>query len=109
MTDETPQWALERAAELARELSDTGTYSTACVNATCIGRAFARYIAKHEEKPIDPLLKEAREIAGKYYAEESCPSAADKCRSGEWDNMAPVKWRLEGLRRGIELGKAGAA
>ena len=64
---------------------------------------------EHEEKPIDPLLEEAREVAAKYYLEEGCPSAADKCRSGEWDHMPFVEVTVEGLRRGIELGKAGAA
>lgn len=106
-SDEIPQWAyvkvdqyirapnyrsvltLERYADLLRELA-------------------ASLIAERGE-PIDPLMKEAREVAAKYYLEEGCHSAAAKCRSGEWDNGAAVKWRLEGLRRGIELGKAGAA
>lgn len=106
MTDEIPQWALERAAELANKEAGEARFTVDYVADLYMGLAFARYIAQHEE---DPLLIEARELAVNYYDAGGNHSAADKCRSGEWDHTAAVQWRIEGLRRGIELGKAGAA
>lgn len=60
MTDEIPQWALERAAELAnKEGGEVGAASDAYtpdeLACTYIGRTFARYIAQHEEAPPNEL------------------------------------------------------
>lgn len=59
MADDVPQWALERAARLTNNM-DGSHYSADAVRAQCIrgyslGEAFARYIAEHEEPPVDPL------------------------------------------------------
>ena len=114
MSDEIPQWALERAAELAnKEGGEVGAASDAYtpdeLACTYIGRTFARYIAQHEEPPVDPLLIEAREMAAKYYERARMPDTAGLCRNGERDDWLHVELALEGLRRGIELGKAGEA
>lgn len=110
MSDEIPQWALERAAELAnKEAGVTGGFTAAYMTEADLGRAFACYIAQHEEPPVDPMLIEAREIAAKHYDEQGNSRAAKTCRGGYCDTTGTLQMIAEGLRRGIELGKAGAA
>lgn len=113
MTDEIPQWALklavkkcglawveEHAPDLAK--MGVGKWETPI-------ECFARYIAQHEEPPVDPLLIEARELAAKHYEQVGSYILADATRSGERDSLGLIKVIAEALRRGIELGKAGAA
>lgn len=106
-SDEIPQWAyvkvdqyirapnyrsvltLERYADLLRELA-------------------ASLIAERGE-PIDPLLIEAREIVAKFYEGNGGPISSENFRAGKLDTTPLARVTLEGLRRGIELGKAGAA
>jgi len=114
MSDEIPQWALERAAELAnKEGGEVGAASDAYtpdgVACTYIGRTFARYIAQHEELPVDPLLSEAREIVARHADSLGFDEDAKSTRAGDIDSLESVQFTLTGLRRGIELGKAGAA
>ena len=79
MTDEIPQWALERAAELANKEMGEDYLSPTSIAGTYVGTALARYIAQHEEPPVDPVLKDAREIAAKHYERLQC---FDQARSG---------------------------
>lgn len=109
MTDEIPQWAIERAAELACEVATKPIYNADKVVNLHLDQAFASYIAKHEEPPVDPLLIEAREIAAKHYDGVCRYNTAEACRNGKWDGAPSVQLALAALRRGIELGKAGAA
>lgn len=57
MADDIPQWALERAVDKAA--AECGPhesiYDRELVRAQPHTRAFARYIAEHEEPPVDPL------------------------------------------------------
>ena len=109
MTDEIPQWALERATELVNKEKGDAYFTATYVAISYTGQALARYIAQHEEKPIDPLLIEAREIVAEYFATDGSPITAAKYSSGAWDSLPAVLVTVEALRRGIELGKAGAA
>jgi hypothetical protein len=66
--------------------------------------AFARYIAEHEEPPVDPLLIEAREIAS------NSRIGAGKLgsmiiREGGGDDAEDVQLAYAALRRGMELAK----
>lgn len=63
----------------------------------------ASLIEEHEEKPIDPLLIEAREIAAKFYDEQGDSRAAKTCRGGYCDTTGTLQMIVEGLRRGIEI------
>lgn len=54
----------------------------------------------------DPLLEEAREIVAKYFDERGNSRVAEACRSGNCDTTGTLQMTIEGLRRGIELGKA---
>lgn len=110
MTDEIPQWAVKEA------LKRSNLFNSPCLVAknkdmawSKAVNAFASYIAQHEEPPVDPLLIEAREIVAKYFDERGNSRVAKTCRSGDCDTTGTLQMTIEGLRRGIELGKAGAA
>lgn len=103
-----PDWAIERAYSLtiAEPGANHGGYSLSIVKRDYLGFpttiALARYIAEHEEAPIDPLLIEAVEIAGFAFDDFS----SDDFKSGRVEKDPKVDMCLEALRRGIELGKA---
>lgn len=106
---EIPKWAVERAEELAAAEAEGGTTWTPLAD------AFARYIAAHEEPPVDPLLVEARQIAAEIRrsAREGAPyqqcSIAAKIEAGEWDDHQLVLSAERALRRGMELAKEQSA
>lgn len=113
MGDAIPQWAIERACELANAADPLANWRPANLapdsNVFVPGsmKALARYIAEHEEPPIDPLLIEAREIAGKFYIDcgggHEPNHSADIIRKGEGDNTIAVQCALAAIRRGIEI------
>jgi hypothetical protein len=99
MSDDIPQWAKDRACEIAKASGVTPGGARDADFAW--GRAFARYIAEHEEPPVDPLLVEAREIAAK-----ARPDYAEGYLSGGYDTSSTeIRTALLALRRGIERGK----
>ena len=65
MADDIPQWALERACELrVKEPADTPITAERLAELArrspqgyATVKAFARYIAAHEEPPADPALE----------------------------------------------------
>lgn len=95
-----PEWASERAQALAKDETLHEGY-------TRTHRAFARYIAEHEEPPVDPLLLEAREIAA--VAVEGAPGRftfpPKSYREGERDDEPGVKAIIAALKRGMELAR----
>lgn len=91
---EIPQWAKDKAVSLGRHEAETGGFDFYASCAACI--ALARYIAEHEEPPVDPLLVEAREIA----ANEVIHGA-----DFHWRHTEAVAIALVALKRGIELSR----
>lgn len=82
-----PDWAIERAIELCgNQHASTGKVKR-CPAGFASLLSFARYIAEHEEAPVDPLIAEATAIWAEYAA-------------GPDEAMI-----LAALRRGIELAK----
>lgn len=76
-----PVWAIEKARSLLEKEMSGGIAGHA-------NRAFARYIAKHEQPPVDPLAQEAERLCIEhYYSKIDTP-----------ENLA-----LAALRRGIEI------
>lgn len=72
--------------------------------------ALARYIAAHEEPPVDPLLIEARELVARTNHDQWPDSPwhlneAQELRSGGRDFTLVLQAAHNGLRRGIELAK----
>jgi hypothetical protein len=92
-----PQWAKERAIELA----DAEDWEKVPALAT----AFARYIAEHEDPPVDPLLIEAREICALDCEKFRLLSSAGNYRRGVNDKGDTLRVVITALKRGIELGK----
>lgn len=102
MTD-VPDWAMRRAFEAS------GLQNSRCIVARnrdmawCKAiEAFARYIAKHEQPPIDPLLIEARKLVA---ARPNCREYAEGVMCGEEDEHPSVQNALIALRRGLELAR----
>ncbi len=96
---EIPQWALEKA----RKLSEAETRST-WRDASCYasGPAFARYIAAHEQPPVDPL----RAALDETY-DAVLPYRRDFGNEGELRDRFVVELRAALQRRGIELSSKG--
>lgn len=98
MIDEIPDWAIERALSFGAEVDWHGSKpwtvndirQDARVAYGSMVLSFARYIAAHEEEPVDPLVADAKDMAGEYY--RNCETAQALA--------------LRALRRGIEIGRA---
>jgi hypothetical protein len=104
MSDEIPQWAKERACEL----SGASVWIPADVdlNNNSALTALARYIAAHEEPPVDPLLIEARKLAGDIAMERGANrDVVDHYETAKATDPE-ISRVIRVLRRGIELGKS---
>lgn len=102
MADDTPpQWAMDKALALRERENDRDSDWDIVVT-----RAFARYIAEHEEPPVDPLLIEAREIAAETWRNAGSIRYADNIEAGRRDGANDVVIALAALRRGVEIGAA---
>lgn len=51
MSDDIPGWAVDRVQEMLR-----GDWGSGCHASSSVVQTFARYIAEHEEPPVDPLV-----------------------------------------------------
>ena len=101
MTD-IPTWAAQRACDLANAENAMGIYKPEIdVPGSCGITALARYIAEHEQEPVDMLRKEAIELV---LADEvtRTDNQIAAIRSGI-AGQAKVELALAGLRRGIEI------
>lgn len=110
MADEIPEWAAGRVSDLfgAEHDGKGGEHAY-----TVLSRAFARYIAAHEEPPVDPLLIEARKLLildhtgghdlwhGGTMMKDG--AANELIRAGHYDGHKFIPRYLAALRRGMEL------
>lgn len=104
MNGVSPSWALDEVDKRApRPLNTSHVAWEWKFYVDDLRRLAASLIAKHEEKPVDPLLKEAREIVAKFYDEQGDSRAAKTCRGGYCDTTGTLQMIVEGLRRGIEI------
>jgi len=89
-----PVWALTKAKRIRDEGYLRGDNNT-------ITEVFARYIAEHEQPPIDPLVNEAIElVVSEAITRTDNQLAAIRNRQAGNDK---VELALRALRRGIEL------
>lgn len=110
--EKVPEWAIDEALKRCgvnpdqKPFSDwrDATYARAV-------RLFAAHIAEHEDPPVDPLLDEARKIAGDVMASH-CSSgqiyssgSINSVRTGNEDGSVFVQAALAALKRGIELAR----
>ena len=99
MSNDIPQWAKERACELANEEEKQPEYWMADeVKNVAVLVAFARYIAKHEEPPVDPDLIKAREICARVCLGQGRLRSAQNYRDGTYDSDPEVQFVLTALK-----------
>lgn len=100
MTDNIPQWAKKRACELANEAKEMPGYWNPedVVGCNSPLTALARYIAKHEEPPVDPNLIKAREICARVVEGIDKHFVAAEYRKGIYDNLSEVQFALTALK-----------
>ena len=95
MNDDIPQWAKKRACELANdECGRHAWFPADCNQGYTSLTALARYIAKHEEPPVDPDLITAREICARVCVHHD----ALLYREGHFDSDPEVQFILTKLK-----------
>lgn len=93
--DDIPEWALAMASDLAfAENGPPVHYTRELV-------AFARYIASHEQPPVDPILLRAREIVANIYAERGSPYYPKEVVAGNFDDDPSVEVVIRALKEGM--------
>lgn len=98
MSDEIPQWAKERAIGLMDfEAKAAVPWTFKNVPGAAVD-AFARYIAQHEQPPVDPDLVKAREICGQVAEEWLNDEALEEYRLGRYDDDPEVQFALSALK-----------
>ena len=102
-SENIPQWALVRALSLAEScwtLEEAKNWLESNHYGEALA-AFARYIAEHEEPPVDPLLIIAREIV----ADEDASRTLNQTQAilEGHAGQSKVNIALTALRRGMEL------
>ncbi len=105
MTEEIPQWAKERTCGLINNELPHFTYAPKDISSVPSLRAFARYIAAHEEEPVDPDREEALALVlGEPLGRTDNQIAAIKNgQAGE----CRVALALAAIKRGRELERGG--
>ena len=99
MSNDIPQWAKERACELANdECGRHAWFPDDCNQGYTTLTALARYIAKHEEPPVDPDLITAREICARVCLGQGRLRSAQNYRDGTYDSDPEVQFVLTALK-----------
>jgi hypothetical protein len=86
VNENPPEWAFNRVAELVGYVDGHGPRGSRA------GVAFARYIATHEDAPVDPLELEADNLASGHHV-----------WANEDEYSAAISLALAALKRGMEL------
>lgn len=98
MSDDIPHWAKERACELANDAGkQPGYWKVHHVEDVPTLAALARYIAEHEEPPVDQDLIKAREICARVCLEQGRLRSAQNYREGFYD-ATEVQFVLTALK-----------
>lgn len=98
--DNTPDWAYERAAELMNEVAKTRSFAVENVKDLLSVKAFAKYIAEHEEPPVDRDVLVVREIFSNQKIKEGRVGYAYSYRNGLYDQSSYFQLALEAYRKG---------
>lgn len=102
-----PEWAIQRALEILYADYQASALPTVDNVATYPSMyaapiKVARYIAEHEEEPVDPLLLKAREIVVEFYSTNHPNSRLADVREGTRDDCKAVQLALHTLRAAAE-------
>lgn len=90
MREEIPQWAKDRARSLVP------VEPRLMVTVGDVADAFARYIAQHEQPPVDPDVLAVREIASAFVNGKAEQEAVGR---GECDNSPQFRIALDAFRK----------
>lgn len=96
MSEEIPAWAQRRARDLIPV--DMGLI----VTAQDIADAFARYIMKHEQPPVDPDVIAVREIAACFHVP---PGTKQSYMRGDYDGDYSFSAALAAYKKHKEAGE----
>lgn len=106
MSDEIPQWAKERACELANAEQSYELWKVRDIDSKMypVMTTLARYIAQHEEPPVDANLQMARDSAAEATLaarldDENSKQWAIYCRDGAYDDGREVQSALIAIRK----------
>lgn len=112
-TELPPDWAIEKALKLSEWRIPLGLehFKGQLMQGQWPTLVFfARYIAEHEDAPVDPCVVEGRKLVAE--TQHDWPESpwhvgeAAETIAGNRDYTLVVKAAIEGVRRGIELGKS---
>lgn len=99
-----PDWAYDRVNQLRADFTGDSYNPTLAADYADLKGAFARYVAEHEEPPVEPLLIEARKLCDDAYPMRS--AVGGSFINGGGDGTISMRLALEALKRGIEIGKS---
>ena len=105
-----PEWALQRVCDLTNVDGSSycvGSFAVRQCQSYSIGKAFAAYIAAHEEPPVDPVDALVREEMAKAYDEAGYGLLAGRTRDGELDTGGIFTAAKALYLMGIEKGRNG--
>lgn len=88
--DKVSEWSLRKAVELIATANCPYDFIPSMVI-----EAVAAYIEQHEEPPVDPVLKRAREIFDKYHGHNH-----EDVFEGRWDGNCNMLAIIEALKDG---------
>lgn len=98
MSNEPPQWALDKAAKAAGYTNISYAKGMASQGAIGSMYAHAATLAKYEKEPVDVVLLKAREIAEIFADSWSLQPAGECYRRGENDHQKEMVALIAALR-----------
>ena len=90
MSEDIPEWAFDRVDSICGD--NMGGIMNRSFSSV---KAFARYIAEHEQPPVDPDLLLAREVASRQYESETVDQLI---RDGLGDELIGVMAALAAIK-----------
>lgn len=105
--EELPEWALQRVCDLTNVDGShyaVGQFTVKNCQGYSIGKAFAAYIAAHEEPPVDPVDAIVRDELAKAYDLVGWKGHSEHAGGGKYDTnpafVAAKRLYLAGIEKG---------
>jgi hypothetical protein len=96
--NETPLWALEKAAKAAGYSSYWAAHCILSAKLKTSIVAHAATLAKYETEPVDPVLAKARELLAAEFIKDDHSRLADDIICGDWDEETDIRAIKAALR-----------
>lgn len=107
---QTPGWAIEKAIQLLGVSPSAQTYYRLSADTDVVVRAFARYIAEHEEPPapaVDPVVEAARLICAEVVRNTQQERWVEGYLSGRFDGHQEMTIAVNEINRLIAENRDG--